>query len=394
MPRILDSYIFKELGAPFIISSGVLSVTLLLSKMLKLVELVVNHGVGITIILKFLFFLMPSFLIYVIPLSFLLSVLIAFNRLSGDSEITAIKTAGINLYRLTRPVVVMAAIAFLLSLYLTLFAFPWANLSAKKLLYDVARTKISTGIKEKTFNDTFDGIVLYADHIAAGEDTLNGVMVSEEKQDEMSNVITANNGVFIVDPESMTVTLRLQNGTLHKTGKQSDKYTHMTFSTYDINLRLKQADIKNPDKNRSNRELTVMELAKKINEVKKAGKNPSPYIIDMHKRAALPAAVFVFGLLGVPLAIQHVRTSRYRGFIIALVVMLLYYVLSTAFESFGESGKINPIFAVWGSNIIMGICGLYVFYKTSRESPIKSLNWPVEFISGIIDALKRIFSKQ
>lgn len=393
MPRLLDSYIFKELSAPFILSAGILSITMFLSKSLKLVELVVNHGVGMMVILKFLFFLMPSFLIYIIPISFLLSVLITFNRLSGDSEITAIKTSGINMYRFTMPVFAMAVISFLLTLYLTLFAFPWANLSAKKLLYDVAKTKAATGIKEKTFNDTFDDVVLYADYIAAGEDTLNGVMVSEEKQDNTSNVITASKGVLISDPETMAVTLRLINGTVQRAGEKKDRYTYMTFTTYDINLRLKETDIKNPDTNKSNRELTIKQIAKKINEAKASGKNPSPYIIDMHKRAALPAAVFVFGLLGVPLAIQHVRTSRYRGFITALVVMLAYYIISTAFESFGENGKINPIFAVWGSNIIMGICGLYVFYKTSRESPVKSLNWLVELFSSAINALKKIFSK-
>lgn len=392
MPRTLDIYILKELAIPFILSSGILSITLLLSKSLKLIELIVNHGVSIIVVLKFLFFLMPPFLIYIIPISFLLSVLITFNRFSGDSEITAIKASGVGLYRLSAPVAVMAIITSLLSAYITLFAFPWANLSGKKLLYDVARTKAATGIKEKTFNDIFDRILIYVNHISQSNGDLNGIMVSEERQDETSNVIIANRGVLMTNPQSMSVTLRMMDGTVHKTIKKTNKYTLLMFNTYDINLRVKTSD--NPSVSRTNRELTIGELLQKIDKTKASGENASPYIIDMHKRFALPSAIFIFGLMGIPLAIQHVRTSRYRGFIIALAVMLIYYTLSTLLESLGEEGRINPFFAVWGSNIIMGIIGIYIFYKAHKESRVKWLDNFQGFLASVIYRAKEFLQRK
>lgn len=389
MPKTLDIYLVKELSVPFVLSSGILSITLILSKSIKLIELVVNHGVGITIVLKFLFLLMPSFLIYIIPISFLISVLVTFNRLSGDSEITAIKASGIGLYRLSVPVIVAAVIIFLLSAYITLFAFPWANLSGKKLLYEVAKANASTGIKEKTFNDIFDKMLIYVNHVNQSNGDLNGIMISEEKEDGASNLVTAKRGILLTNQESMSVTLQMIDGTIHKTYKNTNKYSLLKFNTYDINLRIK-ADA-HPSLSKTNRELTMGELLKKIKEIKSTRENASPYIIDMHKRLTLPFSVFVFAVIGIPLAIQHVRTSRYRGFSIALAVMLVYYTLSTALESIGENGSINPILAVWGSNAIMGAAAVYVFYKAHRESKIK---WLDSLRGYIVSAVYIMFSRK
>lgn len=108
MPRILNSYIFKEMAGPFALSIAVLTITSLLSRVLKLAEMAINHGVGLFVILKLILFIIPSFLIYIIPMSFLISVLIAYNRLSGDSEITAMKASGLSILKMSRPVVFMA----------------------------------------------------------------------------------------------------------------------------------------------------------------------------------------------------------------------------------------------------------------------------------------------
>ena len=109
--------------------------------------------------------------------------------------------------------------------------------------------------------------------------------------------------------------------------------------------------------------------------MKRGGRDPSPHIIDLHKRFALPASVFVFGLLGIPLGIQRIRTIRFTSFTIGLGVMLFYYVLSKALESLGEKGLLNPVLAVWGTDIIMSALGIAMFYKAAKDSPIKSLTW-------------------
>lgn len=374
MPRILNTYIFKEMAGPFVISIAVLTATSLLSRVLKLVEMAINHGVGLFVILKLILFIIPSFLIYIIPISFLISVLVAYNRLSGDSEITAMKASGLSILKMSRPVVFMALIAYVIAIFLTIYAFPWGSLSSKRLLYDVARNKAGIGLKERVFNDAFDGLILYANRITPEGGELEGVFISDQRDEKDNNIIAAKSGIIASDYQTMKITLRLFNGTIHR---KEDKglYKIITFNTYDLNLSLKDDKIKNPDASKTNRDLTLTQLANKINDVKRMGVNPAPYIIDLHKRFALPASIFVFGLLGVPLGIQKVRTTKFTSFTVGLGVVLFYYVLSTALESLGDKGLLNPILAVWGSDIIMAVIGATMFYKAAKESPIRSLTW-------------------
>ncbi|MBI5286022.1 MAG: LPS export ABC transporter permease LptF [Deltaproteobacteria bacterium] len=380
---IITRYIFREITIPFLLGIGILTTTALLGKSLKLIELVVNHGIGLGTLSMFTLYTLPSLLIYIIPVSFLMAVLVAFNRLSGDMEIIAMKASGLSLLRLSWPVLVMAVFSYIITLFLTLYAFPWGNLSYKKLLYDVVKVGPGLGIKERVFNSTFEGLVLYINRVKENE--LDGILISEEKEGKENNVIIARKGILLSNPATLTLTLRLMDGTIHNRGERGGLYRLTTFNTYDLTLGLKKRD---GEETLSNRELSLKGLRDRIGDVKKRKENPAPYIIDLHKRFALPAAVFTFGLLGVPLGIQKVRSGRFRGFCIGLLIVIVYYILSTAMESAGEGGSINPLVAVWGSDIGMGILGLCIFYKATRESPVKALVWLEDRIDRTIVKIK------
>src|SRR4030065_78185 len=91
---------------------------------------------------------------------------------------------------------------------------------------------------------------------------------------------------------------------------------------------------------------------------------------DLHKRFAGPAPPFIVAALGVPLGIQKVRSSRLSGFSAALAVVLAYYVLSMVLEALAEHGTIDPVLAVWSTDMILLAAGSYVFYKARKESPV------------------------
>src|SRR4030066_434249 len=99
-------YILKEVFPIFLIGLMIFTFILLMDKILKLIELIVSRGVNLSQILMLLLFISPSFLIFTIPMSVLLAILLAFGRLSTDSEITALKASGISLYQLFLPVII------------------------------------------------------------------------------------------------------------------------------------------------------------------------------------------------------------------------------------------------------------------------------------------------
>lgn len=371
MPRRLSIYISKEIAVPFVLGLVILTATALMSKAIKIVELMLTHGVGPSFIFWFVVSVAPSFLIYTIPISFLAAVLIAFTRLSSDSEVTAMKASGLSLFTLMRPVLALATVVFLVSLAFTAYVFPWGNLNLKKILYDVGRTGFTAAIEEKTFYDSFEGAVLYIDHYSPADGSMEGVFISESDGKGGTTVFFAPRGVIAPSRTKDAAVVRLNDGTVHRKPKEESEYHIADFSSYTLELKLTGGAAPSADPSqRSNRELYPDELAEKARMMAAEGHDPGPYLIDLHKRYALPASVFVFALIGVPLGVQKVRTAKYTGFSTALGVVLVYYLVSTALEALGEGGLVNPYLAVWGSDIIFGAAGMVVLYLAARDMPV------------------------
>src|SRR6202011_6365645 len=117
MPKItiFDRYVAREVLAPFGMGVALLTFALVTGKLLKLTDMVVNHGVSVGDVLGLLAFIMPAFLELTFPMAVLLGVLLGFGRMSGDRELIAARACGISLYRLAIPVIMIAFAVYLLS---------------------------------------------------------------------------------------------------------------------------------------------------------------------------------------------------------------------------------------------------------------------------------------
>ena len=118
MQKIISRYIFKEIAFPFIIILFVLTFTLLMGKILQIMDLMVNKGISIFVIAKLVIFLLPSFMLFTIPIALLIAILIAMGRLSADNEITALKASGISLMQLYHPVALASLLSFIFTIIL------------------------------------------------------------------------------------------------------------------------------------------------------------------------------------------------------------------------------------------------------------------------------------
>ncbi len=169
----------------------------------------------------------------------LLSVMLAFNRLSSDNEITALKASGVSLYQMIPPVLLFAFCTFLATTLLALYSMPKANEASRALLYQVASTKANIGIRERVFNDDFEGLVLYVEQVKPKTLQWENIFISDSRNPAEVYTIIAREGEVLSDPKALAVTLRLKNGSIHKLGKQPDAYQKIDFNTYDLRLDLK-----------------------------------------------------------------------------------------------------------------------------------------------------------
>ena len=392
MKRIVFSYVFRETLTPFGLGILVFTTVLLLQRIIRLIEMIVNKGVPPGSVLKLILYLLPYFFVFTIPMALLLAVLVAFSRLQSDSEITALKASGLSLGQLLPPVFLLATLCYIVTTAITLAVLPYANHGFRNLLYTVGKTKALVGIKERVFIDDFEGIVLYVDRMPVKSDRMDGVLVLDQRSSDDPFTIVARTGTVLSDPETLTTTLRLRDGSIHRAREKGRIYQKVDFELYDLNLNLGN-HIDGP-RVKKDRELTIGELYKKAGMVRAEGENDAPQRVEIHSRFAMPVACFVFALLGVPLALQPVRSSRSVGFPLSIAVFALYYVLQKGGEAMGAQGKLPALASAWAPNVLIGSLAVYLLWKRSRDAPVVVLDWLESGIEAVADWGKRVVTRQ
>jgi len=374
MKKTTYLYVLKEILPIFFIGLMIFTVILLMDKILKLIELIVTRGVSLSKILMLLLFISPSFLIFTIPMAVLLATLLAFGRLSGDSEITAFKASGMSLYQLFLPVSLFSIAAYLVTAFLVFYGLPWGNLGFKSTLYLIAQSKADVEIKERVFNDTFDGLVVYVDKVPIQGKKMEGILIHDEREKEKINTIFAKEGFLTSDPKSQEVILRLFDGVIHRFEPRTNIYQKVQFNVYNLRLELTKAFTGMGKKLREH-EMSIGDLQERIEKKVSLGEDITPQEVELHKRYAIPFACVIFGLIGVPLGIQPRRSGRSYGFILSILILLAYYISLTASEILALRHTVPAFLAGWAPNFLFGGLGIYLLIKAAKESPFKPSIW-------------------
>jgi lipopolysaccharide export system permease protein len=389
MRKITYLYIVKETLPIVLISLLTFTLILLMDKILKLIELIIS-GVSFSKILMLLFFISPSFLIFTIPMAFLLGTLLSFGRLSGDSEITAFKASGVSLYQLFFPISILSICAYLLTTFLVFFGLPWGNQGFMATLYQIAQSKANIEIKERVFNDMFSGLVVYVDKVPIQGKKMEGILIYDERDKEKVHTIFAKEGFLVNNPETQEVILRLLHGDIHRFESKTKVYQKMKFDTYDLRLELEKtfaawgARLKE-------QEMSVDEIKEKIRKMKTYGLDTTSQEVELHKRYAIPFTCIVFGLIGVPLGIQPRRSGRSYGFILSIFIIMMYYISLTTSEILAMQKTLPPLLAGWTPNLLFFGLGVYLLVKAANESPFKPLIWLNEGLDLIQRKWKGLF---
>jgi lipopolysaccharide export system permease protein len=390
MKKTTYLYIFKETLPIFFIGLVIFTLIFLMDKILKLIELLVNRGGNVTNILMLFVFICPSFLVFTIPTAVLLATLLTFGRLSGDSEITAFRASGMSLYQLFLPIAIFSFLAYLLTSFLVFYGLPWGNRGFKATLYMIAQSKADIEIKERVFNDVFDGLVVYVDKVPVQGKRMEGILIYDERDKGKLNTIFAREGFLVTNPKSQEIILRLRNGDIHRFEPQTNTFQKAQFDTYDLKLELAKALAAMGSKLKEH-EMSIEDIRDKIKKMKANGEDTAPQEVELHKRYAIPFACIVFGLIGVPLGIQPRRSGRSFGFIFSLLILLTYYVSLIAFEILAVRRAIPPFLAGWTPNLLLGSLGTYLLIKAANESPFKPAVWLIEALDLLQKKWKGLF---
>jgi len=367
MGRTLHRYLFLQILAPFAAGLALFTFILLIARIMKLVEMVVNRGVPVLEILRVFSFILPAFLEVTVPMALLLACLLACGRLSADSEITAMKAAGLSLYQIAAPIAGFALLVFVASLFLSLHARPWGNSALKSAIFDLARTRATVGLKEHVFNDEFKGLVIYVEEIEPPGTNLLRILISDRRQAGEENTVVAKHGTLVANEDTRSVNLRLFDGVIFTSRASEQGYHKTDFSVYDVNLNLGEALGQMEMREREPSELPFRELRARVAALRGEGAPARAERVELARRLSIPFAALVFAVLGVPLGLQPVRAVRSRGLAVSLLVILSYYLMLSAAETLATQGRTPVTLALWTPNLVLGTLGAILFVRQAHE---------------------------
>ena len=359
MIRTLDRYVALELGAPFVISVGVLTFFLVIDRVYQLTDLVVTKQVPFRLVLSLPLFLLPPLLSLTLPVALLLAVLIACGRLSGDLEVAALKASGVGPLRLFRPFLVAGLLVSALIGCLTLVVNPWASGAFQKQLFKILQSRTVTAIQERAFSGAFAGIVLYVEEVSPSQVALRGILASDERNPGLSRIIVAREGRLLSDEEQRRVTFRFLDGAIVESDVPNPRrFRYTSFSLYDMNLPLAASSSAAGQEGKPEKEMGLSQLVAAARGAGRDQAKAALYWVELHKRFALPAAALVFVLVGFPLGVRSHRGGQAVALASSCAVVVSYYVLSTSLEGPALKGRLPPGLAIWLPDLLFGLLGL------------------------------------
>lgn len=361
--RILDKYILKELLGPFVFGiCAFSSVFIGTSTLFRIAQYITQYGAPITSVIKIFFYSLPSIILLTFPMSMLLASLLSFGRLSGASEITAMRSGGQSFFRLALPVFVAAFFVSLVAVTFNEFVVPQANNAYQNVVRnEIERNTAPKAQEHIVIKDVKSGSIqrlTYARKFDEATSAMYAITMQEFENDRLVRVENAEKALWQNNQWVM------QSGIIYDISGDGKLERTMKFDQQVMPLDKPPASIMREQKKPE--EMSMRELKQHIQLLKAEYVKSSVYEVELHQRIAIPAASFIFALIGTPLGLQPHRATSSIGLGLSIIIIFIYYTIMTITTALGQGGALHPFLATWTPNFIGILAGAYLIKRASR----------------------------
>jgi lipopolysaccharide export system permease protein len=192
-----------------------------------------------------------------------------------------------------------------------------------------------------------------------------------DRRDSLNTLtIVAKEGSILLHPKSRTITIHFTGGTIFMVDKKFEAVRTTEFETYDLNIGLDDIMSNFSSRKKAPKEMYLKELARNLKTTPKGEIKYNEMIIELMEKFSIPLAVFLMGLIGMPLGAQIKTRSRFHGIVISLFIFLIYYFSLAGVRSVGETGAISPLLGSWLPVLLLFILCCFLIYRAANERSI------------------------
>lgn len=260
------------------------------------------------------------------------------------------------------------------------------------MVYNIVSTRANIDIKPNIFNKDFKNLIVFVNG-KESNNRLTGLFIANDADKNDSKIILANQGVIVSDSKNYKIHLQLKDGTIHDSTQKQTEYQIIHFDQYDLNLELPAATKMKEHGILKSKDMTVTALRERIADLKKKGLSANSEEVELSKKFSIPFTCLLFGLVGAPLGIKSSRSGKSGGFVLALLIIIFYYVGLISGQNLGKGGEIPPLLAVWIPNILILGLAVYMIFKVQKEIPFTFINNLMDWGGRMAERASRIWNR-
>ncbi len=396
--KVLYTYILKENLSAFLLGLVLLTFILMMDRFYDLVDLIIGKGLHPLIVGEVFVLSLPFILALTIPMAVLVGTIVAFGRLSHDHELLALQASGIGFFSVVLPILVSASLLACGLIFFNNHILPGSNHRVKNLMIDISQKRPTVQIREGIFIPDFPGYQIYTERTDHRNSKLYGVTIYESKSGGQSRIISAREGRYEFSAGKRVFTMELDRGEIHEIDeKDPERSLFLKFKKHTINIPMDMEMVRREREFRSDRELSAAEMMERVRELRdeveqkiaesrERGENESErlmlqtaskrrqinkYLVEIHKKYAIPVACIVFVLIGAPIGYHLRRGGLGIGMGVSMGFFLLYYLGLRVGEGVADRGLVAAWLSMWLPNITLGGIGVLLSYATNAGLTIR-----------------------
>jgi len=389
---LIDRYLARSIAVPLLGSLILAAMLLVLDKMLRLFQYVVDAGGPVSVVWRMLANLLPEYLSLGIPIGLMLGVLLAFRKLALSSELDALRGIGVSFGRLLRVPYFYAVPLLALNLFIVGYLEPWSHYRYEGLRFDLKSGALGAAIKVGEFNNLGRRLTLRIDRSENNGTQLHGIFVQMDDKNGMSVAATAERGRFLATDDPDTILFRLIKGRLVQESPKFPAPRTLSFETYDLPVSLPVIDQFRRRGGTQAEELYLHELfalgylggTSDLHQKLEARANLNFRLVEVAMMLLLP-------LLAVALAVPPKRSSSSLGIFLSIVIVVAYHKVNQYAEQMASQGRVDAIVGLWVPFLLLGVMIVWMYHVLAHKpggQPIGALEFAASrswrFIRGVL----------
>lgn len=344
---LIDRYLARNIFVPLVGTLILAAMLLILDKMIRLFDFVINAGGPVSVVFEMLANMLPEYFSLGIPIGLLMGVLLAFRKLALSSELDALRGIGVGYGKMLKVPYMFAAALMLLNIGIVGWLDPYGQYRYEGLRFDLRSGALGASIKVGEFNSFGPRMTLRIDESEQRGAKLKGIFTSLEDRNGTRITATAEEGRFLGTDDPNTIIFRLQHGRLVQENPKFTAPRELVFQSYDLPVKMPNID-QFRSRGDDQTELTLPEIAQRAygtttataQQVLAARANLNFRLVEVVMMLMLP-------LLAIALAVPPKRSSSALGIFVGIVMVVTYHKINQWAQGVGAQGRIMPEIALW-----------------------------------------------